>query len=157
MPLIVGENSYGTLEQAETYFITRLDSEAWSVADDAMKNAAMVTAAQVLDEEDWGGVAVSGTQLMAHPRKGSYLDPRLGFCVDFDGYPARLLKAQFETAYHFLNNDGLLDETGKVESLKISSVELLDIRKAATLPNIAYTLIRPMLVNHGSRIWWRAN
>ena len=37
MALVLGVNSYATLEEANEYFMDRLDVAAWNTADDSMK------------------------------------------------------------------------------------------------------------------------
>ena len=39
-----------------------------------------------------------------------------------------VVKATFELAHHLLNNDGLLDDTGQVDSLKIGNIHLENVR-----------------------------
>jgi hypothetical protein len=158
MALTVGTNSYSTLVDADAYFNDRLDAAAWTEASDTSKEQALVTASQVLDGQTYTGYAESSSQAMSFPRIGSYGDPRLGIIVELDGVPARILRAQKELAYHLLNNDGLLDDTGAVESLKVgSSIDLKQVTSANLLPSVVRNLIKPLLVNKGSKTWWRAN
>lgn len=152
-----GVNSYATLEEAEAYFQDRLDTAAWSNAPTTQREQALVTATMLLDNLVYLGVAVSESQLLAHPRYGEYFDPRQGRSVSFNGeVPRRVIVALFELAYHLLNNDGLLDSTGSVESLELGAIKLDKISGAKQIPPIVYKQIRPMLSNaHHS--WWRAN
>lgn len=159
MALSKGVNSYATAEEADAYFADRLDVAAWSDATAEQKAQALVTATSELDQMIWLGRAVDGEQKLAFPRVGEYLDPRLGFTVSFKatGAPDRILKACYELAYHFLNNDGLLDETGGVENLEVSGIVLTNIRKTQRVPSVVRGLISCMLVGGGSRTVWRAN
>lgn len=158
MAIQKGINSYATVDEAEVYFADRLDIAAWSDAPGTQKDQALVTASMLLDNRAWAGYAVSDTQSLAFPRYGQFFDPRLGRTVAFgDSYPNRLVQATFELAYHLLNNDGLLDDTGSVKSLQLGTITLTDIGAAPKVPKYVLDFIRPMLVNNGSQAWWRAN
>lgn len=158
MALVKGTNSYVTVAEADAYFETRIDVAAWSEANELEKSKALVTATQLLDEVQWSGVASSDTQPLAFPRTGSYMDPKLGFIVEYKSEtPSRILIAVYETAYHLLNNDGLLDDSGSVRDISLGSIGLSLIRSANKLPSTVRQMIAPMKKNGGSHFWWRAN
>lgn len=159
MALIKGTNSYVTVEEANAYFADRIDVAAWSAGSSDQKSQALITATSMLDEIDWVGVAVSDSQALAFPRSGAYFDPRLGQDISLseNNVPNRILKATYELAYHLLNNDGLLDDTGSVKNLSIGSISLDLVRTANKFPQVVKNLIKPLRVNGGSNMWWRAN
>jgi hypothetical protein len=159
MSLVKGVNSLALPSEGDEYFSTRVDSEAWLTANYARKAAALVTGTGIFDELLWIGVAVSDTQLTAFPRKGSYFDPRLGMTVTLDGTftPKRVMTALFELSLHLLNNEDLLNDTGSIETLKLSGIELKEIKSVATLPAAIKRIVRPLLENRGAASWWRAN
>lgn len=158
MALVKGVNSFVDLAEAELYFEDRLDAAAWMDGSELQKTQSLVTATAILDLREWTGIAVSDSQALAFPRKGSYFDPRSGRDVSFkDSIPDRIVKATFELAYHLLNNDGLLDDTGSVIDLQLGNISLKEIRSPTQIPNHVYRSIRPMLSNGGSSLWWRAN
>jgi len=158
MALEKGINSYATVEEADAYLQERLDVAAWDNADSDQKSKALVTATAILDGLDWIGVAVSEDQTLAFPRTATYYDPLVGNYVDLTtSVPLRIVKATYEIAYHLLNNDGLLDDTGSVRTISVSGVVLDTIVKPNKIPNTASNLIRPLLLNRGSYSWWRAN
>jgi hypothetical protein len=159
MALTKGVNSYVDVVEASAYFADRLDVAAWESASDVDKAKSLVTATSLLDSLVWIGVAVSETQPLAFPREGSYFDPRLGFEVAFDSTeaPPRIVNATFELAYHLLNNDGLLDETGTVDSLSIGSISLTNVRNASWISPTVDRLIKPMRSTANKNAWWRAN
>jgi hypothetical protein len=157
MALVKGTNAYATVEEAETYFLDQLDRDAWESATDTQKAQALVTATSMLDNLNWTGVAVSESQLLAFPRSGYYFDPRLGSEQALSGTPVRITKATYELAYHLLNNDGLLDDTGEVSNLEFGPIKLERIRSSSRLPGTVNRLIKPLLENAGSNLWWRAN
>jgi hypothetical protein len=158
MALTKDENSYVNLDEANTYFEDRLDVAAWDAAPDTQKQQALVTATGLLDSLRWEGFAVSDTQALAFPRIGVYFDPRLGYQIAFpEGYPKRLLLGTYELAYHLLNNDGLLDNTGSVKTLKLGSIDLQNINVPSLIPASVKRQVQPMLLNGGALNWWRAN
>jgi hypothetical protein len=158
MALTKGTNSYVTVSEADAYFEDRLDAAAWTEAPESQKSQSLVTATSLLDDSKWTGVAVRVSQPLAFPRQGSYFDPKLGTRVLLgNDTPSRVVQATFELAYHLLNNDGLLDNTGGVKDLTVGDLKLTGVRAASVFPGVVLNLIRPLLINGGSAIWWRAN
>jgi hypothetical protein len=158
MALLKGTNSYVTLAEANTYFENRLNVAAWTEASDPEKTQALITATSVLNDEKWGGMAISDSQLLAFPRSGSYFDPRLGHEVILStSVPDRVITATYELAYHFLNNEDVLDDTGTVATIQVGTISLNIDSEANMIPASVKRLIRPLLVNSGTNIWWRAN
>ena len=157
MALVKDVNALSTVEEASDYFTDRLDSSAWFAATPERQAQALVTASSMLSELNWAGYAVSESQELAFPRSGSYFDPRVGVLVDMTPTPKRILRAQHDLALHLLSNEGILDDTGTVDSLSITGVNLSNIRAPARIPLAVKNLVRPLLVNQGSNAWWRAN
>jgi hypothetical protein len=158
MALAKGVNSYATVDEAEIYFLDRLDVVAWTSAPIEQRSQALVTATSMLDELQWVGTAISDSQSLAFPRSGQYFDPRLGTTVYLDNnVPNRVINATYEQAYHLLNNDGLLDEIGVVKDLSVSSIKLENIRLPSRISASAKRLLKPLMINNSSNLWWRAN
>lgn len=158
MALAKGVNSYVTAAEADTYFLDRLTASAWSALTTPAKEQALVTATSMLDESNWTGSALSGSQALAFPRSGSYFDPKLGINVTFtNAVPGRLLSAVCELALYLSANPDVYSSSGSVKDLKIGTIELTGISEAASMPQFARNLIKPLLVNAGSNTWWRAN
>lgn len=159
MALVKGVNSYATVEEADAYFADRLDVAAWTAASSTQKAQALVTATKMLDNLDWIGVAVSDSQTLAFPRSGTYFDPRLGMEISLSetSVPSRIISATYELAYHLQNNDGLLDDTGLVKDISIGSIRLSTVTSPSKIPGVVRKLIRPLQVNAGTNLWWRAN
>lgn len=159
MALAKGTNSYATVSEADSYFEDRLDVAAWTTAAATQKAQALVTATRLLDNLNWIGIAVSDSQTLAFPRTGIYFDPRLGMDIVLDELyvPNRIITATYELAYHFLNNDGLLDDTGTVENISLGSISLTNVNNANKLPSHVKRMIKPLQENSGSNFWWRAN
>lgn len=158
MALSKGINSYATVAEADAFFEDRLDVAAWTSADATQKGQALVTASDVLDSLSWTGTVMSVDQSLSFPRAGYYFDPRLGQHVTLENaVPDRIFKASMELAYHLLNNDGLLDDSGLVNDLSIGSINLTTIRAPSLLPRSVKRLVTPLLVNAGSNNWFRSN
>lgn len=159
MALTKGSNSYATVAEADAYFGDRLDVAAWTSATELQKAQALVTATSLLNELPWTGVAVSDSQMLSFPRSGVYFDPRLGKDITLaeDQVPTRIVTATYELAYHLLNNDGLLDDTGTVQNLSLGSISLTKVLNANKIPMVVRNLIKPLQYNSGSNFWWRAN
>lgn len=159
MALVKGTNSYATVAEADKYFADRLDVDAWTNASATQKTQALITATAHLDSMEWSGIAVSDSQPLAFPRSGVFFDPRLGMDVEMssDSVPSRVITATFELAYHLLNNDGLFDDTGSVKDLSVGSIKLSLVQSPSKTPNSVKRLIKPLQINQGSNLWWRAN
>lgn len=158
MALSKGTNSYATVEEADAYFADRLDVDAWTSASAEQKAQALITATSMLDGLSWTGVIADEAQSLSFPRSGDYFDPRLGYRATFDeNVPTRIIQATYELAYHLLNNDGLMDETGSVASLEVGSVKLTGLSGAGAFPQNVTRLINVLKRNGGANTWWRAN
>ena len=165
MALEQGINCYVSLDEAETYFETRIDAGAWLNADDEDKESALVTATLILDENQFIGVAVSSDQSLAWPRnEATVLEPRIGTYITYadDEIPDRLKKATYEMAYHLLSNENLLDNKSQnFEEISIGTISIKDTNqdtsKVPMTPSLVRKFIRPLLVRNGSTSWWRAN
>jgi hypothetical protein len=158
MALVKGTNSYVTVIEADAYFASRIDAAAYDIAPEEDKIRALVTATLMLDNYEYTGRAIDPAQLLAFPRIGSYFDTTLGMSVQFTSeIPIRITKATCELAYHLLNNDGILDNTGDVDTLKIGTIELRHIKAPSKALPLILNLIRPLRINSGSSLWWRAN
>ena len=158
MALTKGINSYATVEEADLYFGDRLDVAAWIDALPAQKAQALVTATSILDDQMWIGTAIDDMQPLSFPRAGYFFDTKLGTEITFDNtVPVRIIRATYELAHHLLNNDGLLDNTGSVTSLSVSSINLQTIIAPSLIPANVKRLIKPLLIGAGSTSWWRAN
>jgi len=156
MALVKGLNSWGSMEEADAYFEDRLDAAAWDEAVVTERSKALVTATTVLDSLSYNGRSVALDQTTAFPRDICYFDPRLGRSVETQGTPKRALDAWCEMAYHLLNNDGLLDDTGGLTNLEVASIKLIDLTSAKLVPDVVLRLITPLLKPSTPIPVWRA-
>ncbi len=72
MTIVLYENSFVTLEEAEAYFDERFDSDAWtnqeSKPDDETKEKLLITASKKVNMFDFVGHQADSSQPMAFPR-----------------------------------------------------------------------------------------
>jgi hypothetical protein len=155
---LLEDNCYVTLAEANAYFNNRVQSSTWHTTDSDVKEKALITATSLLDELQWTGIAVSEDQTLAFPRSGSYFDPRLGYeiVLDDETIPNQIKIATYELALHLLSNEGILDSTGSITELSVGPINLKSISVPSTIPLSVKRKIKPLLVNGGSRSWWRA-
>jgi hypothetical protein len=187
MALVLGVNSYATLTEADLYFEDRSDVAAWDSATDTLKEQALVTATQYLDQLSFAGYTSEETQYLAWPRVGTVAVPSRGRDITFDKdyvfadlsdsdsdfeyalmaqpFEIRLIKiATFEQTYHIINNEGLLDYSGDApKSIRVGSINLEGLGTRGTapkIPQIVNNLLKP-LRNTGNSMfgstWYRAN
>lgn len=151
------DNCYVTLEEANAYFNNRVDNDVWVATESTKKEAALITSTRLLDDMEWAGIVASETQLLAFPRIGSYFDPRLGYIVSFDtSIPSQIKNATCELALHLLSNEGLLSSTGGVTDIEVGPIKLSEIRNPSTTPYFIKKQVKALLLNGGSRNWYRA-
>lgn len=95
-------NSYVTLEEANTYFESRLYVDTWINATDDDKSRALVMACRRINQEVFYGDRETSTQKLPFARVSlGYLD---GVFLD-STIPETLKEAQYELAIHLLSTD----------------------------------------------------
>jgi hypothetical protein len=168
MALVLNTNSYVAISEADSYFETRIDSANWDNAADALKEEALVTATQIIDDNPWIGTAVSSSQALAWPRKQAiYYDSRMGQEIEIaiDEVPNKVKIAVYEQALHLVNNEDLLTGTTQTfESIRVGNISITDsnndVTRVSTFPKYVRDFIKP-LIRRGDgglgQSWWRAN
>lgn len=169
MALVLNENSYVTVDEASLYFDTRIDSAEWISISEDVKNQALVTATQLVDDNSWIGSAISSSQSLAWPRKNAaYADHRLGMVISLaeNEIPQQIKVAVFEQALHLVNNEDLLAGTTQTfESISVGSISLSDsnndVSRTPMRPSAVMKPLRPLIKRGGGgglgSSWWRAN
>lgn len=168
MTLVVNTNSYVDAADADTYFVTRIDSATWDAAATSLKEEALVTATQIIDNHPWIGAAVSSSQALAWPRKNVvYFDDRMGQSITVGNTvtPNAVKIAVYEQALHLLNNEDLLAQTTQTfEAISIGSISLTDtnndVTRTSIKPDIVMRPLRPFIrkgVSGMGQSWWRSN
>jgi hypothetical protein len=166
MPLIVGNNSYVSVAEADAYMSTRIDNDAWANAAAIDREKALVTATGIVDQYQFIGIVSDELQSLAWPRGFAvFYDPFLGYnsALDSSVVPNRIKVSVFEQALHLLLNENLLDDTDEsFERIKIGPLEIEDKSefKAAKVSGIVLRSLRPLLSksdNGATGLWWRSN
>lgn len=113
MTIVVGDNSYVTLVEADEYFLTRYNSASWNVLDDTTKETLLISATRSLDLYcDWKGNKTEENQLLAFPR-------------DDEATPENIKYAQCEIAFSILESNSVVSEREpNLTKLKADVVEL---------------------------------
>ena len=122
--IIVGDNSYVSLAEANTYFETRIKSEIWTTSNNDDKSKALITATKKIDYEDFYGSRETSTQLLKFPR--IRLDPIDG--VDINSIiPLQIKEATYELAIYMLSVDmsqkTVTSQTAKKEKVGVLETE----------------------------------
>jgi len=182
MALVLGINSYATVDEADLYFESRIDVATWESADDTLKEQALVSATKYLDTLAYTGYVTDSDQSLSWPRTGSIYSPQRGRDIQFKkdytwtelsstnfttnlynlALEIRLIKtATIEQAYHYINNDGILDNTGGLpDRVEVGSITIDGLHGNSETParsRMVTNLIKPLLINGGSSQWFRSN
>lgn len=97
--LVVGDNSYASVDEADLYFEGRINSTPW--ADAESKDNALLSAALRMDQERYVGRKTDPAQTMKWPRMAVVDED--GQAVDPDVVPEAVKRAQFEQALYMLS------------------------------------------------------
>jgi hypothetical protein len=159
MALTKGTNSYATVLEADSYFEDKLGGEDWIDLEDSVKSQALITATSLLDDKSWIGIIADSSQSLAWPRIGSFFDPKLGYVVALDSteVPTRIITALYELALHLSANTDVLSSSSSVTDIEVGPIKLKQIQSISVTPTTVTRTVKPLLLNQGSRTWWRAN
>jgi hypothetical protein len=110
MTITAGDNTYGTLAEAETYFSSRFGGSQFAgLATNGEKENALLMAAVLLDSYCiWNGYPTSSEQKLQFPRNGATV------------IPEQIKKAQFEIAEAIVQQGGGTAE----DSLPLKKMEV---------------------------------
>lgn len=115
-------NSYITLVDAQAYFDTRLNTDAWE--DSSLQEEALLQACLRLEQYDYVGVVVTDTQILKWPRMFND-EGDLIRNYPINAVPMPIKQAQCELALALLDLGSESVAAGTVSSLKIgNSVEV---------------------------------
>ena len=147
-------NSYCSRAFANTYHEDRLHATTWSAASDDTKDAALLMATRVLDQQfAWAGFrSTPGTQRLEWPRDG-LLNDEGDLALDRSTIPTRLQEATAEFARLLIDSDTTVASGtagGAITSLKAGSVKI-DYASGV----VAHTDLIPDAVRFSlPRHWW---
>lgn len=105
---------YGSIDEANTYFSTRLNSSPWTESSDATKVAALTTATQIIDRLNFAGEKADSDQNLQFPRRCVVPD---GDDLIDDSVPQDIRFANFEIALKLL--DGI-DPDYELQNLQMT-------------------------------------
>jgi len=146
----VASNTYCTLAEAETYYLSRIPLAAWSAATNDQKNAALAMATRLLDVKyEWASWSTDELQALQWPRSAVLDFLQLTYILD-TVIPPQLKNAEAEFAGQLLAEDRSLDsdiETKGVTSLAVGSISL-------TFKNSVYAKVVPDAVRDMIPSWW---
>ena len=149
-------NSYCSRAVADTYHENRLHAATWTAASDDTKDAALLMATRVLDQQfAWAGVRSSpGSQRLEWPRDG-LLNDEGDLALGSAEIPERLQDATAEFARLLIDSDTTVTSGtagGAITSLKAGSVKI-DYSSGV----VAHTDLIPDAVRFSlPRHWWVA-
>lgn len=113
MALIVGVNTYSTLQESDDYFLTRYNSNDWISLDDSVKEILKQSAARALDLFcDWQGSKHVADQKLAFPRESGTI-------------PDEVKIAENEIAFSIMQSENVSnEEEPNLIKLKADVIEL---------------------------------
>ena len=128
-------NSYATRDMASAIFDGRPGASAWASANDAKRDAALMTATLELEQRvSWRGEKASENQALSFPRSGLERD---GVAVAVDSIPAELIRAVSLYADFLLGGGespgGVLD-LGSVRGMRTQAQDALPGHVLVALP-----------------------
>ncbi len=150
MPLIstpkaTDANSYGSLEEANTYFLERrLNGEAWAAATTQKRTVALIHATKLLDQAfTWYGSLRTLEQSLSWPRAGVW-DVN-GRYYNYDTVPDLVKEAQFELAFSLLARDRMAAQEPTLLGQGFSKVKVdvieITVDKSQVIPLIPPTVL----------------
>ena len=133
-------NSYSTLAEADSYHATRLHNSAWTSANSADKESALIWATRNFETIDWKGMRTVPSQKFQFPRNMLFIDGgQYGYGSDalystwmFDSstIPEFLKNATAEAAMWLLQSDTTAPVgTEGFKRIKVDTIELEIDRK----------------------------
>lgn len=149
-------NSYVSLEDANTYFSTRLHAETWTSASDADKEAALITATNIIDwYYTYKGGKTASTQALQWPRAGVTVGNET---YPSNSLPKELIMATCELAMVSIDEDVTADNAlaglRKVQAgpLMIQTADNGRPPSTGQLPDAVYLLLKKFMDNAGIRV-----
>ena len=145
-------NSYGTQQEATTYFTEQSTSAAWGGATSDQQVRALITATRRIDESAFRGSKATTAQALQFPRC-DVPDPdgSRGAFLGTISIPARLKRAQFKLAYEILAGTYGGGPTGLEPFARVVlgplQVETRDGQNADALPDNVRREIQPYLLS----------
>lgn len=135
MSITEGENSYISLDDADSYFQNRLYTDAWDNAssDESEKELALLWACNLMEDRvKWYGAKSDSSQSLQWPRKG--LVDRYNKAVDSSSIPEIVKDVQCELALHLLQNNPMAISAG-IEKMDLEGLSMNLSSQKETIPH----------------------
>ena len=127
MSLVVGTNSYITLNEAEEYLADRFGFVTWQSSE--YQEVALVSAARLLDTQlTWKYSKTEADQTMQWPRTG-FDEAVFGF--DEDTVPQLVKDAQCELAFDLIESGGIKSAFQSSDNLKRIKADVVELEYRA--------------------------
>lgn len=159
MAIEIGVDSYADIAGADLYFAKRIHSTLWFSSATELKEQALVTATNLLEQKVWAGEKVSSTQLLAYPRVAVIYDEVSGEDLSYSGTPDAIKQATYELAYHLLTDESILTASAMPQELSIGPIKIKYPKATPVIPSIVSSLIANYEVSGNivaGNSWWRA-
>lgn len=146
--LVVGENTYGTLAEANTYLADSLRAAAWAFLDDDTKKQALITATRLIERQPLAGTKTDPAQDLHFPATG--VTDCDGTAIPDDEVPLKILQAEFELAYELTQSADLETSSGTGDNNKVlkagsAMVERFRATQGTRFPTIVHELLKCFL------------
>ena len=137
-------NSYPSVVQAADYQLSNLNRETWEDEETVDKQAALVMATRLLDDQMiWDGVKSTTAQKLRWPRYGVYTKD--GESVLSTIIPDAVLNAVSELAWWLKASDRITDAEGDtVSKMKLDTLEMefTEGSKTKIIPDHVFDMVR---------------
>ena len=140
MFVTIGSNEYDVyvdLDYADTYLAANIDAQAWSLATDDQKGAAIVSMTRLLDRQNWQGTPTDGYAAHAFPRSGLFYSDDANLPVDPYTVPVAVLEACCEGANLLIGGTDITATSNTFNQqkiLKAGSVMIENFRTTGPFP-----------------------
>lgn len=152
--IVEGANSYASLDDADSYFETRLNSSTYTLATDDIKKTSLIQATRAIDNYlTHRGYKIHTNQPLAYPRTGV---ENIELYNEYKHvFPeSKLIEAVCELALHMLSDERLVESSlNGIKSLKIAgSIELVagELTEDSIIPNHIYRILSEYASKKGS-------
>lgn len=121
--LIVGENSYVSVAEADTFFSNYLYSDTWEATDEETKKKALITATSMLDINFiWWGIKTDPDQTLDFPRTSTVYNIGCGN-NDPENIPKEIKDATCIQAQYILDNNVYV----KKDRIKKAELDVMNV------------------------------
>lgn len=128
-----GQNSYVSLDFADTFFEDRLYTSEWDNLDDTEKDTALIWACTLMENRvKWKGKKTDSSQTLQWPRTG--LLNHYGEPVDETTIPQTVKAVQCELALYLLQNNPMVANSG-IKSMDLDGMTLNLSSSRETIPH----------------------